>query len=399
MGSIELDGVDMVYPDGFEAVHHVDLTIGDGEFRVLLGPSGCGKSTVLRLIAGLEQATHGEIRLDGRRANELASKQRDVAMAFQQHALYPRMTVAENLGFPLKMAGARPKVVAGQVREMARTLGLADVLTRRPAQLSGGQQQRVALGRSIIRRPRIFLMDEPLSNLDTRLRIETRSAILRLQRRLGTTTVFVTHDQAEAMALADTITVMIDGAVVQSGPPLEMYNRPANLLIAQFLGSPAMNVFVATVMRAAQGWALEIGSQVLSLDGEPRDRLLWSMIEGRTVAVGFRPEDMRRVRDGGLAASVESTELWGNERLVNAVIGASGVVATGSEIRVSHAREAPIRAFTSSHDVLDLWEPFALGIDARSVHVFDLESGLSLDTAASERTAPLAQASRTVREA
>ena len=379
MGSIELDRVDMVYPDGFEAVRQVDLSIDDGEFRVLLGPSGCGKSTVLRLIAGLEQSTNGEIRLDGQRVNELGPRQRGVAMAFQEHALYPHMTAAENLGFPLRTAGVHPKEARNQVLAMARTLGLSDSLNRKPSQLSGGQQQRVALGRSLIRRPRIFLMDEPLSNLDSRLRIESRSAILRLQRRLGTTTVFVTHDQAEAMALADRITVMRDGVVAQSGPPLELFNRPDDLFVAQFLGSPSMNVFVGKVTSAEDGWALEIGSQIVRVDGEPTDRSLWSAMIGRSVAVGLRAEALRRVHRGGLLTSVESTELWGNERLVNAVISAPSVTATSSGVHVSHAREGRITAFTRSDDVLDLWEPFAMGIDASAVHLFDLDSGRSLD--------------------
>ncbi|MGB3736430.1 MAG: ABC transporter ATP-binding protein [Ilumatobacter sp.] len=397
MGSIELADVDMVYPDGFEAVRHVDLSIPDGEFHVLLGPSGCGKSTVLRLIAGLETPTNGEIRLDGRRANEVAPRHREIAMAFQEHALYPHMTVAENLGFPLKMSGVHAKKVAVQVREVARTLGLDDVLGRKPSRLSGGQQQRVSLGRSIIRRPRIFLMDEPLSNLDSRLRIESRSAILRLQRRLSTTTVFVTHDQAEAMALADTITVMRSGVVVQSGPPLELYDRPVDLFVAQFLGSPAMNVFAAKVTAVEAGWALVIGSQVVRLDGDPRNSALWSRIDGRTVAVGVRPDALRPVTTGGLAASVQSTELWGNDRLVNAVIDAPGVTASASGIRVNRTRESPITAFTSGDDVLDLWQPFSMGLDARSVHLFDLASGVSLDLADGETSDVLGQANATVR--
>ncbi len=389
MGSIELDEVGMVYPDGFEAVRRISLSIGDGEFRVLLGPSGCGKSTVLRLIAGLEQVTSGEIRLDGKRANELGPRKRDVAMAFQQHALYPHMTVAENLGFPLKMAGKRSKEIAAQVRDLAHMLGLGDTLDRKPSQLSGGQQQRVALGRSIIRRPQAFLMDEPLSNLDSRLRIESRSAIVRLQRRLATTTVFVTHDQAEAMALADTITVMRDGDVVQSGSPLDLYDRPVDLFVAQFMGSPAMNVFAATITRSDVGWILDLGAQRVRLDGEPADASLWASVDGRTVAVGIRPEALRRVARGGLVASVQSTEQLGNERLVNAVISAAGVISGPDGVSVTSDREAPITAFTSSDEVPDLWEPFAMSLEARSVHLFDLATGRSLapqDSAATRVT-------------
>lgn len=396
MGCIELDGVGIVYPDGFEAVRDIDLSVDQGEFRVLLGPSGCGKSTLLRLIAGLEQPTIGEIRLDGRRVNELGPRARDVAMSFQQHALYPHMSVAENLGFPLKMAGVRAPVIATRVDEIARTLSLDELLNRKPSQISGGQQQRVALGRSIIRHPRVLLMDEPLSNLDSRLRIESRSAILRLQRRLDTTTVFVTHDQAEAMALADQITVMRDGEIVQTGTPLELYDRPDDLFVAQFLGSPSMNVFAAKVLRNEHGWALDIGACTVALSGEPNDVSLWSSMRGRTVAAGIRPEALRPAHDGSLVASVESTELWGSVRLVNAVLGAAGVTAGASGIEVSEQRESPLVAFTTGDDVLGLWAPFAMNVDARSVYLFDLDSGRCLD-APGDVVAAAAQASATVR--
>lgn len=379
MGSIELDRVTKVYPDGFEAVRGVDLRVEDGEFRVLLGPSGCGKSTVLRLIAGLEKPTGGEIRLDGERANELGPRERNIAMAFQEHALYPHMTVAENLGFPLKMSGARPRVIRAKVREIADGLGIADTLDRKPSQLSGGQQQRVALGRSIVRRPRIFLLDEPLSNLDTRLRVESRTAILRLQRRLGTTTVFVTHDQVEAMALADLITVMRNGAIVQSGAPLELYHRPADLYVAQFLGSPAMNLYAGVLSHSGSGWQLAIGNQQIPLRGEPLDGASWSRVEGRALAVGFRPEALRPSPGGGLVASVQTTELLGNEVLVHAVISAPAVTATSSGVVVSEDREAAVTAFADSSSALDLWAPFEMELDARSVYLFDLSTGLALD--------------------
>ena len=262
MTSVQLDDVGKVYPDGFEAVRHVDATIDAGEFRVLLGPSGCGKSTLLRMIAGLEDATSGTIRLDGRRVNDDGPRARDVAMAFQEHALYPQMTVAENIGFPLRMAGIHRRDVAERVDEIAGLLRLTDVLGHKPSRLSGGQQQRVALGRSLIRSPRLFLMDEPLSNLDAHLRIDARREIRRIQQRLGTTTVFVTHDQDEAMSLADRITVMADGRVVQTGTPTEVYRRPADIFVARFVGSPAMNLVVATVVDAD---TLRIGSNTIRL--------------------------------------------------------------------------------------------------------------------------------------
>jgi len=379
MTTIQLDGVSKVYPDGHVAVHHIALNVDDGEFHVLLGPSGCGKSTVLRMIAGLEDATHGELRLDGVRVNDVGPRERDVAMAFQTHALYPQMTVAENIGFPLKMAGLRPRVVAERVEEIARLLHVDDVLDRRPSRLSGGQQQRVSLGRSIIRSPRLFLMDEPLSNLDAHLRIEARSEILRIQRELRTTTVFVTHDQEEAMAMADRITVMRDGLVIQTGTPTELYERPADLFVAQFLGSPQMNVMVATVIERGDGYALEIGSHTVPITRTPREgHVCWSSIVGRRIAVGVRPESLTRVADGELLASVESTESLGAEQLVHALVDAPTVELTATGIEISRGRESPIAAFTGAHDAVSLWEPFALRVDTAAIHAFDLATGHAL---------------------
>ena len=377
MTKIQLDDVSKVYADGVVAVRHVDLDIDDGEFRVLLGPSGCGKSTVLRMIAGLEEASDGEIRFDGERTNDFGPRQRDVAMAFQQHALYPHMTVAENLGFPLKVTGVHAADITARVEEIARLLRLTDVLHRRPSRISGGQQQRVSLGRSIIRSPRLFLMDEPLSNLDAKLRIEARAEILGIQRRLGTTTVFVTHDQAEAMAMADRITIMRDGRIVQTGTPTELYAAPTDLFVAQFLGSPKMNVVVATVIEDGDGHALEIGSQTLSLR-DPSSPARWSTLVGRRIAVGIRPESLERVPDGELLASVASIEALGPELLVHALIDAPTVELTASGIEVSTDRESPIAAFTDAHDHVDLFAPFALRVDSAAIHLFDLETGNSM---------------------
>ena len=376
MTRIQLDDVSKVYSDGHVAVRHVDLTVDDGEFRVLLGPSGCGKSTVLRMIAGLEDATGGDIRLDGERVNDLGPRQRDVAMAFQTHALYPQMTVAENIGFPLKMAGLHSNEVAERVGAIAHLLHLDDVLDRRPGQLSGGQQQRVSLGRSIIRSPRVFLMDEPLSNLDAHLRIDARSEILRIQRRLDTTTVFVTHDQAEAMAVADRITIMRGGNVIQTGTPTELYTRPADLFVAQFLGSPQMNVMLATVIEHLDGHALRIGSHIVPVTGSsPPGHPTWASVVGRQVAVGIRPESLERVSDGELLTSVESTESLGSGQLVHALIDAPTVEFTSTGVEISRRRESPITAFTDAHDVVSVWEPFALRVDSSAIHLFDLETG------------------------
>lgn len=376
MTSIQLDDVSKVYPDGHAAVRRVDLSVDDAEFRVLLGPSGCGKSTVLRMIAGLEDATGGEIRLDGVRVNDIGPRERDVAMAFQTHALYPQMTIAENIGFPLKMAGLRASVVAERVGAIARLLHLEDVLDRRPSRVSGGQQQRVSLGRSIIRNPRLFLMDEPLSNLDAHLRVDARSEILRIQRELQTTTVFVTHDQAEAMAIADRITIMRNGEVVQTGTPTELYDRPTDLFVAQFLGSPQMNVMVATVVEHDDGYALEIGSHTVPLVGPSTSHHVdWASIVGRRIAAGIRPESLSWVLDGELLTSVESTESLGAEQLVHALIDAPTVELTPTGVEIGQRRESPITAFAGPHDSVGLWEPFALRADSTAIHAFDLETG------------------------
>src|ERR687889_1800446 len=247
MAEIKLENVTKRFPDGYEAVKHMSLDIKDGEFMILVGPSGCGKSTALRMIAGLEDVTEGELRIGDEVVNDRAPKDRDIAMVFQNYALYPHMTVRENMGFALKMAGEDKASINQKVEEAARILDLQQHLDRKPANLSGGQRQRVAMGRAIVRDPSAFLMDEPLSNLDAKLRVQMRSEIARLQNRLGTTTVYVTHDQTEAMTLGDRVVVMLAGVAQQIGTPEELYNRPANLFVAGFIGSPAMNFFPATM--------------------------------------------------------------------------------------------------------------------------------------------------------
>ena len=247
MAEIVLDGVTKSYPDGTAAVTDLSITIADGEFVILVGPSGCGKSTTLNMIAGLEEITSGELRIGGERVNERPTKDRDIAMVFQSYALYPHMTVRQNIGFPLTLARMGKEEIALKVEQTAKTLDLTDLLDRKPSQLSGGQRQRVAMGRAIVRNPRAFLMDEPLSNLDAKLRVQMRTEIARLQKRLGTTTVYVTHDQTEAMTLGDRVVVMSAGVAQQIGTPDELYRRPANLFVAGFIGSPAMNFFPAAL--------------------------------------------------------------------------------------------------------------------------------------------------------
>jgi multiple sugar transport system ATP-binding protein len=293
--------------DATEVIHGVSAEIPEGEFVVLVGPSGCGKSTLLRMIAGLEDVTGGEIRIDGRLVNDVPPKARDVAMVFQNYALYPHMTVAENMGFSLRMRGERRDVIDRKVREAAAILALDPYLDRLPRQLSGGQRQRVAMGRSIVRAPRVFLFDEPLSNLDAKLRVQMRAEIKDLHQRLKTTTVYVTHDQVEAMTLASRIVVLKDGMVEQIGPPLDLYDRPANLFVAGFIGSPAMNILNGYVVRRDDrpsfvvegGASLELGDAV-------------ELSDGAAVTAGIRPEHLT-IGASGLPAEVVVVEQTGSE--------------------------------------------------------------------------------------
>jgi multiple sugar transport system ATP-binding protein len=284
-------------------VHGVDVDIADGQFVVLVGPSGCGKSTLLRMIAGLEGITGGTIRIGGRVVNNLPPAERDIAMVFQNYALYPHKTVAANMGFPLRMKGMAKPEIEARVAKAAAILGLEPYLARYPRELSGGQRQRVAMGRAIVRDPQVFLFDEPLSNLDAKLRVQMRSEIRELHQRLGTTTVYVTHDQIEAMTMADRIVVMRDGHIAQVGAPLEVYDRPANVFVAGFIGSPAMNLLPATV---AGGGEVEVGGTRLAAPE------VAGLAPGTAVTYGVRPEHLD-LADTGLAARVAVVEPTGSE--------------------------------------------------------------------------------------
>src|SRR4051794_28917871 len=279
MARIELRDVSKRFGDGYEAVKNMNLDIADGEFMILVGPSGCGKSTALRMIAGLEDITDGELRIGDTVVNDKAPKDRDIAMVFQSYALYPHMTVRDNMGFALKLAGTPKEEIDRKVAEAARVLDLEQHLDRKPANLSGGQRQRVAMGRAIVRDPSAFLMDEPLSNLDAKLRVQMRTEVSRIQDRLGTTTVYVTHDQTEAMTLGDRVAVMRTGVLQQVGPPSELYNRPRNLFVAGFIGSPAMNFMPGTVQ--GDRISLPIGDVPL---GEEQRRGLQSAQNGNIIA-------------------------------------------------------------------------------------------------------------------
>jgi multiple sugar transport system ATP-binding protein len=293
VAEIELDKLTKVYEDGTMAVSELDLAVGDGEFVVFVGPSGCGKTTALRMIAGLETITDGTVRIDGDVVNTLRPKDRDVAMVFQNYALYPHMSAYDNMAFALKMRKIDKTEVTRRVTAAAQKLGLSEVLKKRPRTLSGGQRQRVAMGRAIVREPKAFLMDEPLSNLDAKLRVEMRAEIQRIQRDLSVTTIYVTHDQVEAMTMGDRVCVLRGGLLQQAASPQELYDRPANLFVAEFIGSPAMNLVQAELVRANGGVEVRFGST--RLDVPPAvlgSRPALAAFEGKPVVLGIRPEDL-----------------------------------------------------------------------------------------------------------
>ena len=293
MAEIVLEQLTKVYPDGTEAVTDLDLEVGAGEFVVFVGPSGCGKTTALRMVAGLETVTSGNVKIDGQVVNDLPPKDRDIAMVFQNYALYPHMSAAKNMGFALKMRGLPKDEIDRRVREAARVLGLTDSLQKKPRTLSGGQRQRVAMGRAIVRNPQAFLMDEPLSNLDAKLRVEMRAEIARIQRDLGVTTVYVTHDQTEAMTMGDRVAVMRGGLLQQVETPQVLYDRPRNLFVAEFIGSPAMNLVQAELARTNGDLWASFGDNRLRLADTTLERNPGlDRFEGRQVVLGIRPEDM-----------------------------------------------------------------------------------------------------------
>jgi len=293
VAEITLESLTKVYPDGTRAVTDLDLEVGSGEFVVFVGPSGCGKTTALRMIAGLETISSGQVVLDGQVINDLPPKDRDIAMVFQNYALYPHMNAAKNMGFPLKMRGLPQREIDVRVSEAARVLGLTDTLHKKPRTLSGGQRQRVAMGRAIVRNPQAFLMDEPLSNLDAKLRVEMRAEISRIQRDLGVTTIYVTHDQTEALTMGDRVAVMRNGVLQQVAVPKELYARPRNLFVAEFIGSPAMNLVTAGLERDDGQLSVAFGSHRLRLDPATLARHPGlSRYEGKNVVLGIRPEDI-----------------------------------------------------------------------------------------------------------
>jgi multiple sugar transport system ATP-binding protein len=354
MASVAIRGVRKAFGSIY-VIHDVNVDIGDGEFVVLVGPSGCGKSTLLRMVAGLEHITDGEIRIADRVVNALPPKERDIAMVFQNYALYPHMTVAANMGFSMRLRGAAAREIAERVNKAADILGLSPYLDRYPRQLSGGQRQRVAMGRAIVRDPKVFLFDEPLSNLDAKLRVQMRIEIKALHQRLKTTTVYVTHDQIEAMTMADKIVVMNDGRVEQIGAPLDLYDRPDNLFVAGFIGSPAMNFFPGTVRNDGRMEFKGPGGMCLPLDGRRQ------AADGAAVVYGVRPEHFT-LADDGVEAEIQVVEPTGSETQLVAKLGGQDMLAV---FRERHG-------FSPGDRV-------RLKPDPRLAHLFDRTTGKRID--------------------
>jgi len=349
MAEVTLEKLTKIYPNGTQALSDLDLDVADGEFMVLVGPSGCGKTTALRMVAGLEEITSGEVRIGKRLVNDLSPKDRDVAMVFQNYALYPHMTVERNIGFALRLRKLPREEVAARVRTAARILGLLDHLDRRPAQLSGGQRQRVAMGRAIVREPSVFLMDEPLSNLDAKLRVQMRAEISEIQRRLGVATLYVTHDQIEAMTMGDRVAVLRSGLLQQCDPPQQLYDRPANIFVAAFIGSPAMNLYEAIL--GPDGTTVKLGSQMLRVPEAVRAaRPQLARFRDRKVVVGVRPEDLSDAALGQTPA--EGCRLLGDVRLVEA-LGSELMVHFQIDASRLHSQDA-VAAQEDQEEFVDL---------------------------------------------
>jgi multiple sugar transport system ATP-binding protein len=363
MAEVLLENLGKRYEGGAWAVERVNLRVADGEFLVLVGPSGCGKSTTLRMIAGLEDVTSGSVSIGGRRVDGEPPKDRDIAMVFQNYALYPHMTVYDNLAFALKLRRVARAEIEARVREAAEILGLGELLHRLPKQLSGGQRQRVAVGRAIVRKPKVFLFDEPLSNLDARMRAEMRGEISRLHRRLGATMVYVTHDQVEAMTMGDRVVVMDRGRVQQAAQPLEMYRRPANLFVAGFIGTPPMNLLRGHFAPDANGELRFVYGRGDALSAAAGVCGAWERLAGRETVVGFRPEALR-VADGRggctVCGTVDRVEPMGAESFVHLVTGGGAKLV---------ARLGPECAFKPGATV-------TLALDLGQAHYFDGATGL-----------------------
>ena len=400
MAEVVLEEVTKVFPDGTTAVAQLDLDIGDGEFLVLVGPSGCGKTTALRMVAGLEEISGGRVRIGERVVNDVPPKDRDIAMVFQNYALYPHLSVGENMGFGLRLRKVSKDEITRRVEEAARILGLEELLDRKPRNLSGGQRQRVAMGRAIVRQPQAFLMDEPLSNLDAKLRVQMRAEIARIQQDLQVTTLYVTHDQTEAMTMGDRVAVMKRGVLQQVDDPQVLYDRPVNLFVAGFIGSPAMNMVQATLTEEADALVVTVGDQRLAVADElVAARPALRSYVGRDIVLGVRPEDMedaalvdaaptgRRLR-----ASVDLVERMGSEAYLHFTLEAPPVVTddtrelaediglVGPEELDRHVERATaaLVARVGPRTRAAKGEPVELVVDTSRLHVFDPDTGLAV---------------------
>ena len=398
MAEVEFSDVAKVFPDGTRAVSDLTLQAQDGEFMVLVGPSGCGKTTALRMVAGLEEISEGQIKIGDRVVNEVPSRDRDIAMVFQSYALYPHLTVFDNIAFSLRLRKEKKEEINRRVREAARILDLEPLLDRKPRALSGGQRQRVAMGRAIVRQPAAFLMDEPLSNLDAKLRVQMRAEISKLQRDLGVTTIYVTHDQVEAMTMGDRVAVMRRGELQQVAPPQELYDRPRNLFVGGFIGSPAMNLLEATLEPVDGGLAAVLGSQRIRLDDECLDtRSGLKDYAGRTLVVGIRPEQLEdsaikpeSPEDRRLRGEVELREALGSELMVHFRIDAPAAMTeevkelaedagtTAEELAGGDDRFSVVVGRFSPDSKVRAGETAEVAVDTRALHFFDTETGTAI---------------------
>ena len=383
MATVSMEKVNKVYENGFHAVKDFSLDIADGEFMVLVGPSGCGKTTALRMVAGLEDITSGILRIGGKEANDETPKERDIAMVFQNYALYPHMTVGENIGFALKLRHTPKDQLKAKVDEAADILGLTDWLDRKPGQLSGGQRQRVAMGRAIVREPSVFLMDEPLSNLDAKLRVQMRAEVARIQRRMGVSTIYVTHDQVEAMTMGDRVTVMRDGTLQQVATPQTLYDNPDNIFVAAFIGSPAQNLYDATVGEGAQ--SVKLGSQEVDLpEAVVLKRPALRAYAGKDVVVGMRPEHLRAESAGStgpkLTGDVELVEALGSELVVHFTIDAHRVIAEGAfdKDEAAAVRSGEGVARVEAKTPVKPGDKMTFSVDIEDMQFFDQQTGLAI---------------------
>ncbi len=395
MASVELDKINKLYENGFHAVKDLSIDVADGEFLVLVGPSGCGKSTALRMVAGLEDISTGELRIGGRRVNEVDPQGRDIAMVFQSYALYPHMSVADNIAYGLKLRKMPKDEMKARIKKAADMLELTPLLDRKPKQLSGGQRQRVAMGRAIVREPQVFLMDEPLSNLDAKLRVQMRAEISAVVRSLKTTTLYVTHDQTEAMTMGDRMAVMKAGILQQLGTPGECYDTPNNIFVAQFVGSPPMNLSLARLVQGPAGLQLELGGSLLDVpETVLKERPALAQYAGRTIALGVRSEDMEDAElakvpaERRIKGKVALTEALGSEIIVHFTFPGEPVVTDdtkllakesgGGELHIGTGDGVKWVASFAPRSRVHMGDEIGIAVDVERVHYFDPETSLAI---------------------